>query len=161
MTFRHTLLTPFALLATVALAACSSETTAPLAPPSVAASSSSSNGGSSAGSSASGAASAARVRLEIALKGSAAFANAKGKAKWSAKSSERELQIEIEYVAAGTPVNFYVGGVQVGTTQVTNALRQASLNLNSTLGQSVPASVTGKTVEVKTAAGALVASGSF
>ncbi|MBP9106155.1 MAG: hypothetical protein KBF56_05325, partial [Gemmatimonadaceae bacterium] len=63
--------------------------------------------------------------------------------------------------AAGTSVNFFVGGAKVGATQVTNTLRQASINLNSTLGQSVPMSVTGQVVEVKTAAGVLVASGKF
>ena len=152
MTFRHTA-TALLLIASASLAACSNDATAPVSPQ-VVSSSSSDNGVSSASSS-------SRVRVEIALKGSAAYANAKGKARFTAKSSERELQIEIENVAAGTSVNFFVGGVQVGTTQVTNALRQASINLNTTLGQSVPTSVTGKTVEVKTAAGALVASGSF
>ncbi|MFN8666036.1 MAG: hypothetical protein U0164_02430 [Gemmatimonadaceae bacterium] len=152
MTFRHTA-TALLLIASASLAACSNDATAPVAPQVVAASSSD-NGVSSASS-------ATRTRVEIALKGSAAFANAKGKARFTAKSSERELQIEIGNVAAGTSVNFFVGGAQVGTTQVTNALRQASINLNTTLGQSVPTSVTGKMVEVKTAAGALVASGSF
>lgn len=154
MTFRHTA-TALLLLTSASLAACSNDATSPVSPQ-VVSSSSSDNGVSSASSS-----SSSRVRVEIALKGSAGYANAKGKARFTAKSSERELQIEIENVAAGTSVNFFVGGVQVGTTQVTNALRQASINLNTTLGQSVPTSVTGKTVEVKTAAGALVASGSF
>ncbi len=153
MTFRHTA-TALLLLASTSLAACSNDATAPVSPQ-VVSSSSSDNGVSSASSSSS------RARVEIALKASAAYANAKGKARFTAKSSERELQIEIENVAVGTSVNFFVGGVQVGTTQVTSALRQASINLNSTLGQSVPTSVTGKAVEVKTAAGALVASGSF
>lgn len=152
MTLRHAALL---LIATGALTACSADSTGPTTPQAIAASSSD-NGASGASSS-----SSTRVRLEIALKGVAPFANAKGKAKWSSKTGERELQIEIENVAAGTSVNFYVGGAQVGTTQVTNALRAASINLNTTLGQSVPTSVTGQTVEVKTAAGALVASGKF
>lgn len=151
MTFRHAALL---LIATGALTACSADSTGPSTPQAIAASSSD-NGASSASSSSS------RVRLEIALKGVSPFANAKGKAKWSAKPGERELQVEIENVAAGTSVNFFVGGVQVGTTQVTNALRAASINLNTTLGQSVPTSVTGQSVEVKTSAGVLVASGKF
>lgn len=152
MTLRHAALL---LIATGALTACNADSTGPTTPQAIA-SSSSDNGASSASSS-----SSTRVRLEIALKGVAPYTNAKGKAKWSSKTGERELQIEIENVTAGTSVNFYVGGAQVGTTQVTNALRAASINLNTTLGQSVPTSVTGQTVEVKTAAGALVASGTF
>lgn len=155
MTLRHAALL---LIATGALTACSADSTGPTTPQAIAASSSDNGASGASGASSS---SSNRVRLEIALKGVAPYANAKGKAKWSSKSSERELQIEIENVAAGTSVNFYVGGAQVGTTQVANALREASINLNTTLGQSVPTSVTGQTVEVKTAAGVLVASGKF
>ncbi|HEX4932361.1 MAG TPA: hypothetical protein VFV33_04225 [Gemmatimonadaceae bacterium] len=153
MTFRHTA-TALLVITTATLAACSTEATAPVTPQSVTASSSD-NGVSSASSSAS------RVRVEIALKGSAAYPNAKGKARFSSKPGERELQVEVENVATGTSLNFYVGGAQVGTTQVADALRQARINLNTTLGQSVPTGVAGQSVEVKTTAGVLVASGSF
>ncbi|MBK6307975.1 MAG: hypothetical protein IPF47_20490 [Gemmatimonadetes bacterium] len=161
MTFRHAALL---LIATSALTACSTDSTGPASPQAIASSSSDSAASSASGSSSSSSSSSSsanRVRLEIALKGVSPYANAKGKAKWSSKPSERELQIEIENVAAGTSVNFFVGGAKVGATQVTNTLRQASINLNSTLGQSVPMSVTGQVVEVKTAAGVLVASGKF
>jgi hypothetical protein len=161
MTFRHAALL---LIATSALTACSTDSTGPASPQAIASSSSDSAASSASGSSSSSSSSSSsanRVRLEIALKGVSPYANAKGKAKWSSKPSERELQIEIENVAAGTSVNFFVGGAKVGSTQVTNTLRQASINLNSTLGQSVPMSVTGQVVEVKTAAGVLVASGKF
>ncbi len=39
--------------------------------------------------------------------------------------------------------------------------RRCGLSLNTELGQTVPTTVTGKTVEVRTATGALVASGTF
>ena len=101
-------------------------------------------------------------RTIIALKGSAAFPNAKGKAAFRDRGSERELQVEVENVRvlAGTTVSMSVGGVLVGTATV-NALGAARLSLNTNLGDSVPVSVSGKSVEVRTAAGVLVVSGSF
>ena len=117
--------------------------------------------GSSGGSSA-GATSSTRTRVEIALTrpANAVFATAKGKAKFSAKTGERELQIEAENIPAGTAVVFSVGGVAVGTGTA-NALREVRLNLNSTLGQTVPMSMTGQAVTVTTAAGGMIVAGSF
>lgn len=107
-------------------------------------------------------ASATRTRVEIALTppAGALYANAKGKARFSSKTGERELQIEAENIPAGTAVVFRVGGTVVGTATA-NALREVRLNLNSALGQTVPPSVTGQAVTVTTAAGGMIVSGSF
>ena len=139
----------------VALTACSESSPTGVADDAAALARGSSGGGA-------GATSAARTRVEIALTrpANAVFATAKGKAKFSAKTGERELQIEAENIPAGTAVVFSVGGVAVGTGTA-NALREVRLNLNSTLGQTVPMSVTGQAVTVTTAAGGMIVAGSF
>lgn len=100
--------------------------------------------------------------VEIALTASATFPSAKGKAKFTVKGGQRELEIEVEHLnrIAGRAVNFFVGGIQVGSGTV-SALGQADLELNTRLGHRVPTSVTGKAVAARTTDGALIASGSF
>lgn len=107
----------------------------------------------------SGGSTANRVEIVLTRPAGAVFANAKGKAKFASKTGERELQIEVENIPAGTTLNFFVDGVQVGSATA-SALREANLNLNSQRGDAVPLTVTGKSVSVRTAAGVVV-SGSF
>jgi hypothetical protein len=53
-------------------------------------------------------------------------------------------------------VNFFVGGVKVGSTRTVNAAGTARIDLSTERGQRVPTSVAGKQVVVKTAAGIVV-----
>lgn len=89
----------------------------------------------------------------------APFADAKGKARFSAKAGERKLQIETGNIPAGT-VATISGGSVVGTATAT-ALDAVRLHLNSALGPSVPTSVAGNAVVLTTAAGAVIVNGSF
>lgn len=101
-----------------------------------------------------------RVIIALSRPAGAPFASAKGKAKFSNRGGERELEIEAENIPAGTAVSFVLDGAVIGTGTA-NALRAVELNLNSDLGASVPASVAGKAVSVRTAAGAVIVSGTF
>lgn len=98
----------------------------------------------------------------IALSPSVDYPNAKGKAVYKVNGSEREFQVEVENIKklAGKSVKVYVNGVQVGSATV-NSLGEARLNRNTDLGQTVPSIKTGDTVQVKTGAGKLIASGKF
>ena len=101
-------------------------------------------------------------RTRIALKPSAAFPAAKGKATFKARGGERELQIEVENIRRlrGKRVVFIVGGSRLGTARV-NAFGEARINRNSDRGQRVPAVRHGTKVKVRTASGVLIVSGSF
>ncbi len=139
------------IAAVAALAACSDSSPVAVTDPSASLARGSGGGG---------AATATKQTITLSPSAGALFASAKGKAKFAAKPGERELQIEVENVPAGTSLIFTVGGVNVGTATA-DALRQARINLNSTLGNAVPLSVTGASVIVTTAAGGAVVSGSF
>ena len=90
----------------------------------------------------------------------AAFSRANGEAKFENEGGERELEIEVEDIPAGTALVFYVGDVEVARATA-DSLGNARINLNSDRGGVVPASVAGKTVTVKTPAGVVVVAGSF
>jgi hypothetical protein len=139
-----------------ALAACSESS--PVAPLSDDAAFASGSGSSTSSTSSS----STRTRVEIALKAPAGapFASAKGKARYSAKTGERELQIEAENIPVGTAVTFLYNGAPIGTGTA-DVLRQVRLNLNSTLGQTVPMVAAGGQVSVVTAAGAVIVAGAF
>ena len=96
--------------------------------------------------------------MRIALKSSAAYPGASGKAKFQNRD-QRELEIEVQHVRAlaGKRVNFFVNSTKVGSARV-NGLGAAQLNRR---GASFPAINTGTQVKVKTAAGKLVVSGRF
>jgi hypothetical protein len=98
----------------------------------------------------------------IALRGSAQYPNAKGTAKYKAEGGEREFQVELENARslAGKVLSIYVNGAKVGTMRVNN-LGIGRFERNSDLGQSVPMIRAGSAVQIKTAAGGLVVSGSF
>lgn len=126
------------------------------------------NGGSSgnSGSTDSTANAASRVRSEIALVAPASgapFAGAKGKAKWDARSSHVELEIEVEHIPTGTVVTFFVGGTQVGSPMTAGSEDEGEveLTLSTQRGDKLPASIAGLTIEAKTAAGADIVSGKF
>jgi NADPH:quinone reductase-like Zn-dependent oxidoreductase len=70
----------------------------------------------------------------------------------------REL-VELESKAK-EPLELWIGGKLVGHMKV-NALGRARLVKSTQTGQSVPASVAGKAVKIRTSAGTLVASGRF
>ena len=96
------------------------------------------------------------------LSGSAAFPAVNGEAKWKTKDGERELEVQIEDAKrlAGKRLTVVIGGKVVGHMRV-SALGRARLVRDTQAGQNVPASVTGKGVRIRTAGGALVASGKF
>jgi hypothetical protein len=98
----------------------------------------------------------------IALKSAKAFPAAKGSAQFKAKAGERELQVEVEHIRrlAGKRVVFVVGGVKLGTAKV-NGLGAAEISRNSERGQRVPQVVAGTAVNVRTAGGATIVSGTF
>lgn len=103
---------------------------------------------------------AGRMEITLARTATSPFAAAKGKARYSAKSSERELQVEVENVPAGTVITFLHNGVAFGTATA-SALGEARLNLNSTLGQSVPMVSAGSAITATTAAGVTIVAGTF
>lgn len=103
---------------------------------------------------------AVTTTITLSAPANAAFRSAKGKAKFATKANERELQIEVENVPAGTTLNFSLGGVSLGSAQA-DAFGKARINRNSKLGDTVPMSVAGMAVSVTTAAGAVVVTGSF
>lgn len=88
------------------------------------------------------------------------FRNANGKAKFKSEGGERELEVEVEDVRAGLELLFLLDDIKLGT-RTTDAFGRANLELNSDRGASVPATVAGRKVTVRTAAGATVVSGSF
>ena len=88
------------------------------------------------------------------------FRAANGKAKFKSQGGERELEIEVEDVRAGTTLVFRFDGAEIGRL-VANAFGYANLELNSDRGGSVPMSVAGKTVSIHTTSGAMIVSGSF
>jgi len=102
------------------------------------------------------------VIKRAALSGSTAFPGVNGEAKWKSKDGQRELEVQIQDATklAGKKLTVRIGGTIVGHMKV-NALGRARLVKDTQAGQSVPASVAGKTVKIKTSGGKLVASGSF
>ena len=102
------------------------------------------------------------VTKRAALSGSSAFSGVSGEAKWTSKSGERELEVQIQDATklAGKRLTVRIGGTVVGHMKVT-ALGQARLVKRTQAGQSVPTSVAGKAVKIRTSSGMLVASGRF
>jgi hypothetical protein len=106
---------------------------------------------------------AAEVKTVISLAAPATeapFAGASGKAKFESKGTQRELEIEVEHLPAGTAVVFVFDGASIGTGTA-NALGAAELDLNSKHVATVPTAVAGKAVSVTTTAGAVIVSGTF
>jgi hypothetical protein len=102
------------------------------------------------------------VTRTIALRGSVSFPGATGKAVSKVKSSERELEIDVQHLRslAGKHVNVNVNGSRLASPLV-SSLGHFSVNRNTGAGQHVPAIKKGSTVRVRTLGGTLIASGTF
>lgn len=100
--------------------------------------------------------------ITATLHGSAAFPNATGSAKFKRDGAKREFEAQVEHVRslAGKRLTVFVHGTKVGTMMVGN-LGRAHLSRSTELGQRVPRVSAGNRVNVRTAAGALVATGKF
>ena len=72
-----------------------------------------------------------------------AFSHANGKAKWDSRgpNAQREIEFEVEDIPPGTAVNFFLGGVQFGSTVNADAYGQARVERSTQLGHAVPTSV--------------------
>ena len=99
-------------------------------------------------------------RIEIGLAGSAAFPRANGKAKFRDLGGEQQLEIEVEDGPVNASIDFLVNGLLVASA-TTDAFGDGEINLNSDLGDAVPAVGAGTSVEVRAADGTVVVSGSF
>ena len=149
---------PIALLLTfTALVACDPGESTPLGLSALADASGSSSTNSSGSSS-------TRIRLfaQLVRPAGATFGSAVGKAKWDSRYSntKRELEIEVEHLPAGLVVEFFVDGVRVGT-RTTNFYGHAEIEFETEHGESVPESVSGLAIEVRSAAGAVIVAGRF
>ena len=98
----------------------------------------------------------------VGLRGSAAFPAAHGKAKFDNRGARRELEIEAEDIRRldGATVSFFLAGAKIGQARV-SALGATRLELSTQRGQAVPTSVAGKQVQIRTAAGVVIVTGSF
>jgi|GEM_PF-1289605 len=103
-----------------------------------------------------------KTATKIRLAGSEFFPNGKGSAKIKIVKAKSEFQVEVEHVKslAGQTLSVFVDGSQVGTIHV-NGLGKGKLTLKSQRGDTVPTIQAGTTVEIKTDAGVLVASGQY
>ena len=90
----------------------------------------------------------------------AAFPGANGQASFENEGGERELEIQVQDVPAGTALVFFLDNAQIAT-QTADVNGGARINLNSDAGATVPTSVAGKVVSVRTAAGVIVVTGTF
>jgi hypothetical protein len=101
------------------------------------------------------------ANFQISLAPSGAYALTGG-AQYQSQPGQRELQVELEHLAAlrGSSLVVRVNGVVVGSMKVAgNGIAQ--LTKNTEAGQPVPAIAHGSTVTVKTAGGGAVTSGRF
>lgn len=105
----------------------------------------------------SGAALSSKVEIKLARDVATTFLTAKGSAKFEAKGTQNELEIEVEHIAPGTKVIFLLGGVQVGTGTA-DAAGEAELKLR---GAAAPTTVAGLAVAVTTDANAPIVAGTF
>ena len=99
--------------------------------------------------------------LSINLVAAPAFQGAKGTAKFRNREGEKELQVEVEDVRlAGTTLTVMVNGASVATITL-DASGKGRVDLNSKLGQTVPAITAGSQIAVTTAGGDIVLAGQF
>lgn len=155
---RLRLLAPASFVAALALSACAESPVSPISTSAIA----DAKGTSTTTSTTSSSATRIRIYATLLPPSGAPFSNAKGKGSWDSRNNntKRELELEIEHLPVGTAVEFFVGGVSVGT-RTTDALGKAEIEFSTELGQSVPESVNGLAIEIRNAAGAVLVSGSF
>lgn len=105
---------------------------------------------------------AAEVIKRASVSGSTTYPAVNGEAKWKSKGGERQLEVQIEDAGklAGKRLAVRIRGKLVGHMRV-NSLGRARLEKNTEAGQSVPESVAGRAVKIRTGDGVLVASGRF
>jgi predicted PilT family ATPase len=104
----------------------------------------------------------AAINWQIALKPSLSFPKATGGAQYQSQSGQRDLQVEVEHVAAlaGKRVYFWANGSKFGSA-VVSKLGAAQIDRNTELGQSVPNIVHGSGTSARTSAGTVIAQGYF
>jgi hypothetical protein len=107
----------------------------------------------------------AATELTATLKGSSAFPQVNGSAKFKSDGDQRELEVQIEDANAliGKRLRVIVDGVAVGGMTV-NSLGDARLRRDTERGQTVPVVNPGSVIKIKERAidgGLLVASGTF
>ena len=158
----------FALaVAILATAACSgaNSLTGPASQDGAALTANAGAGGSGSSGSSTASSNTNRIRVFAALTPPAGgtFRRASGKAKWDSRcnNAQRELEMEVEDLATGTAVNFFVDGTQYGGTVVVDAYGQVHLNLSTQLGHTVPSAVAGLRAEARTTAGVVIVTGMF
>jgi len=100
--------------------------------------------------------------ITATLHGATAFPNATGSAQFKRDGAKREFEAEVEHVRslAGKRLTVFVHGTRVGRMLV-GGLGRAHLSRSTELGQTVPSVSAGNRVNVRTAAGTLVATGKF
>ncbi len=139
-----------ALGLTAACASTDSTSADPLAPAAV------------AGAPADVGANAAGVRL-VAIMTGTGQPSSKGKSVWRSRTNgRRELEFEAQALRrfAGQTITFKLAGVAVGTG-IVDPTGVARLSLSTQLGDQVPLSVTGQSVEAISPAGLQLCAGSF
>jgi hypothetical protein len=107
-------------------------------------------------------ASAQTANWQVPMKAGVAYPTATGSAQYQAQPGQRELQVEVYKITslAGKSLLVQVNGANFGWMKV-SATGVAKIDHNTELGQAVPVVTHGTTIIVKTAAGVIVASGTF
>jgi hypothetical protein len=105
------------------------------------------------------------VNWQINLKPSAAYPRATGGAQYQSQPGQRELQIEVEHIAAlkGQTVTACVNGEALGSTTVSKR-GIAQVSRNTEIHQAVPVVIHGTTVSLSTGAtcaGSTIMQGAF
>ena len=104
----------------------------------------------------------AAVNWTVTLKPGTSYPKATGTSQYQSQGSQRELQVEVEHLKslAGQRVNVFVNGSKWASPKV-SSLGIAQVDRNTDAGQSVPSIGHGSTVRVRTAAGVLIAGGTY
>jgi hypothetical protein len=100
--------------------------------------------------------------VEIALAGSSDYRSAKGEAEYKGEGGKGRLKVEVEgaRAARGRTLDVLLGGTKLGSMTVSGD-GEAEIKLSTEKGAAILASVSGRTLEVKTSDGVLVVSGRF
>jgi hypothetical protein len=104
-----------------------------------------------------------RVKLEARLMtvaGDTTFRGAEGQAEFENRTTEMRFKINVEHIAAGTVVNFFVGTTMIGSA-TTKAGGEAEFRLESKKGDTIPVVAAGTAVSAQTGAGHVIVSGTF
>jgi hypothetical protein len=107
-------------------------------------------------------AAAAEIDYFTWLNASRQFAGARGNSEYDVQGGRREADVEVSGVSrlAGKRVTVYISGKKIGTMTVSRRGR-AEREWSNARGQFVPVAGAGSQVRVRTANGALIASGRY